>query len=238
MERPGDDALAELESGLGYRFADRSLLHTALTHRSHIHERGTASSVSYERLEFLGDSLLGFAVADWLYRDDPRASEGVLSRRRQTTVRAATLAAAARAIGLGSRIQLGRGEELTGGRAKASLLADVFEAVLGAVYLDGGLRAARSFVRRHLGAVLQGTRGASATADDHKTRLQELAQARLQCTPRYRIVSTSGPDHALEFTAEVFLDEELAGRGTGSNRKGAEQQAARAALERFAVGQE
>ena len=110
-------------------------------------------------------------------------------------------------------------------------MADVFEAVLGAVYLDGGIRPARAFVRRHLRALLDDTRGAGASLDDFKTRLQERVQARLQRTPRYRIVSTTGPDHALEFTAEVLLGETLLGRGTGSNRKRAEQQAARQALE-------
>jgi len=222
--------LDELEERLGFRFSDRSLLENALTHGSHSHERGAGGVSSYDRLEFLGDSLLGFVVSDWLYRDDEGAAEGLLTRRRQSVVRASTLAAAAGNIGLGEQIRFGRGEELTGGRSKASLLADVFEAVLGAVYLDGGLRAARSFVRRHLGPVLRRTRGAASTVDDFKTRLQELLQARLQCTPRYRIVSTSGPPHALEFTAEVWLGGESMGRGCGPNRKGAEQEAARAAL--------
>lgn len=227
-----DDAL---QDRLGHRFADAALLQQALTHRSFVHETGAADSTSYERLEFLGDSLLGMFVSDWLFRDDPRASEGVLSRRRQSVVRASTLAAAAAEAGLGERIRLGRGEDRTGGRAKSSLLADVFEALLGAVYLDAGVRAARAFVRRHLRGALEATRGASRTADDHKTRLQELAQARLQLTPRYRIVSTSGPDHALEFTAEVLVGDELWGRGVGRNRKHAEQQAARAALARRAT---
>ena len=230
MKREVAGGLDELEERLGFRFSDRALLETALTHGSHSHERGAGGIPSYDRLEFLGDSLLGFVVSDWLYRDDEGAAEGLLTRRRQSVVRASTLAEAAGGIGLGEEIRLGRGEELTGGRSKASLLADVFEAVLGAVYLDGGLRAARSFVRRHLGPVLRRTRGASDTVDDFKTRLQELLQARLQCTPRYRIVSTSGPAHALEFTAEVWLGEDSMGRGSGPNRKGAEQEAARAAL--------
>ena len=139
---------------------------------------------------------------------------------------------------LGDEIRLGRGEELTGGRAKPSLLADVFEAVLGAIYLDGGLRVARTFVRAHLGERLRETRGTLATADDYKTSLQEHTQAHLQCTPGYRIVSTSGPDHQLEFTAEVLLGDEIFGRGTGPNRKGAEQEAARVALEALAARKE
>jgi ribonuclease-3 len=229
------DALDRLQAALGYRFRDRSLLEHALTHRSHSHERGAAAAASYERLEFLGDALLGFVVSVWLYRDDRAAAEGLLSRRRQGVVRAETLASAALGVGLGDAARLGRGEEQTGGRSRQTMLADLFEAVLGAVYLDGGLRAATALVRRHLGESLELTRGASATPGDHKTLLQEQLQADLQRTPRYRIVSTTGPDHALEFTAEVLLGDELLGRGTGPNRKSAEQQAAQVALERLAL---
>jgi ribonuclease-3 len=231
----GDDAveaqLAALESGLGYRFKNRELLRTALTHRSHSHEFGLGASGSYERLEFLGDALLGLFVADWLFRKDPLAGEGDLSRRRQTVVRTSSLAAVARRIGLGDAIRLGRGEELTGGRKKTSLLADVFEAVLGAVYLDGGIRPARAFVNRHLGRALTLTGERGHRTDDHKTRLQEAVQARLQRTPSYRIVSTTGPAHALDFEVEVLVEDRILGRGSGRNRKQAEQDAAKQALE-------
>ena len=220
-----------LQTALRYRFKDRALLATALTHRSCAYEQGDDAGASYERLEFLGDALLGLLVSDWLYRDDSAAAEGVLSRRRQSVVRTSTLAHAASRLGLGEAIRLGRGEERTGGRQKSSLLADVFEAVLGAVYLDGGIRSARAFVRRQLAGALADTRGASWTMDDFKTRLQEETQARLQETPRYRIVSTTGPDHALEFVVEVRLGQSVLGQGTGSNRKRAEQDAARRALE-------
>jgi ribonuclease-3 len=148
-------------------------------------------------------------------------------------VRTSTLAETATGLGLGHAIRLGRGEERTGGRQKTSLLADVFEAVLGAVYLDGGLRAARTFVRRHLGPALAATRGTGWTRDDFKTRLQEAMQARLRQTPSYRIVSSTGPDHALEFVAEVRVGRRVLGRGSGTNRKRAEQEAARRALERL-----
>jgi len=222
---------ADLEASLGYRFGDPSLLELALTHRSHAHEARQTAGMHYERLEFLGDALLGLFVADWLYRDDDQASEGLLSRRRQKVVRSSTLDAAARRIGLGQAIRLGRGEEHTGGREKASLLADVFEAVIGAIYLDGGVRPARAFVRRHLDESMRATREGSPTSDDYKTRLQERLQARLQRTPRYRIVSRTGPDHELEFTVEVLLGGEVLGAGRGSNRKCAEQQAARVALD-------
>jgi ribonuclease-3 len=221
----------DVEAKLGYRFRDGDLLERALTHRSWAHEDASPSPGHYERLEFLGDALLGFLVSDWLYRNDDGADEGLLTRRRQALVRASTLADAAKRIGLGEAIRFGRGEERTGGRTKPSLLADVFEAVLGAVYLDGGVRAARAFMRRHLGSGLDRASETTWTSDDFKTRFQEAVQAARQSTPRYRLVSTRGPDHELEFVSEVLLGGEVLGRGVGSNRKRAEQEAARVALE-------
>ena len=138
-------------------------------------------------------------------------------------------------LGLGQAIRLGRGEESTGGRQKKSLLGDAFESVLGAIYLDGGIRSARAFLQRELGFDLRKTRGASWTSGDFKTRLQEAVQARLQQIPRYRIVSTTGPDHALEFTVEVRVGDRILGQGTGTNRKRAEQVAASQALRRWAA---
>lgn len=225
--------LREIEAKLRYRFSDPDLLETALTHRSRAHELGRGAAHHYERLEFLGDALLGWIVSDWLFRDDEAAAEGLLSRRRQSIVRTSALAGAARRLGLGEAIRLGKGEERTGGREKTSLLADVFEAVLGAIFVDGGLRPARAFLRRELGQGLRDTRASSAADDDFKTRLQEAIQGRLQRTPRYRIVSTTGPAHALEFQVEVLLGERVLGRGVGTNRKQAEQEAARQALAAF-----
>jgi ribonuclease-3 len=224
------DRMEAVQERLRYRFADPLLLERALTHRSHSYERGADAGSSYERLEFLGDALLGLLVSDWLYRDDESAAEGVLSRRRQSVVRTSALAEVAARLDLGASIRLGRGEEQTGGRTKPSLLADVFEAVLGAIYVDGGIRSARAFVRRELGGPLRETRGAAWTSDDFKTRLQEKVQAQLQQTPRYRIVSTTGPDHALDFVVEVRIGDRVLSRGTGTNRKRAEQDAAKRAL--------
>lgn len=222
---------ADLESVLGHRFADRTFLERALTHRSRAHEkRGGAMGENYERLEFLGDALLGFLVSERLMNDDPRADEGTLTRRRQTVVNTEALAAVSRRLGLGDALILGRGEEATGGRAKPSLLADAFESVLAAVYLDGGLRAARAFVRRQLKGEFLRTVGKIGPGTDAKTRLQELAQARWRLTPRYRIVETTGPAHAYEFTVEVSVGESTVGRGRGSSRKDAERDAARDAL--------
>lgn len=225
--------LRELESRLGYRFSDPSLLETALTHRSHAHESSAGPVTNYERLEFLGDATLGFVVSEWLYEHDPSATEGVLTRRRQVVVRTSTLARTAARLGLDAAMRLGRGEERTGGREKPSLMADTFEAVLGAVYLDGGIRRCRAFVSRHLGDVLEHAAAADRPSDDYKTRLQEHTQGRLRRTPRYRIVSTTGPAHALRFEVEVQVGGNVLGRGTGSNRKRAEQAAAHAALERL-----
>jgi ribonuclease-3 len=221
----------ELMESLGYRFQDRAILERALTHRSRAHEvGGAAAGKSYERLEFLGDALLGFLVSERLMKDDPEADEGTLTRRRQTVVSTQALAVVSSRLGLGKALILGRGEDATGGRAKPSLLADAFESVLAAVYLDGGLRAARAFVRRQLKGELLLTVGKTGPGIDAKTRLQELAQARWRLTPRYRIVETTGPAHAHEFTAEVTIGEEKAGRGVGSSRKDAERAAASDAL--------
>lgn len=220
----------KIEDRLGYTFTHKHLLETALTHRSHAHEQTDEGATNYERLEFLGDATLGFLVSDWLYRDDEDAAEGVLTRRRQLVVRTSTLATAAAALGLDEAIRLGRGEEQTGGREKPTLMADTFEAVLGAIYLDGGIRPCRAFLRRHLGETMRLARRSKQAVDDYKTRLQESVQARLRCTPRYRIVSTTGPAHALRFEVEVVIDDRVLGSGSGNSRKQAEQQAAREAL--------
>ena len=158
-----------LERSLGYTFRDPSLLVTALTHRSHSHEQDRGDDRDYERLEFLGDALLGFLVAEWLFEDDPVNPEGVLSRRRQTVVRTETLAAISRRLGLGGAIRLGRGEELSGGRVKPALLADLFEAVLAAIYLDGGVDPARTFVVTHLAFALHAVRGQKEAARSDRT---------------------------------------------------------------------
>jgi ribonuclease-3 len=221
----------EFEKALGYRFKSPRILERALTHRSRAHEAQEGGSVgTYERLEFLGDALLGFLVSERLVADDPEADEGTLTRRRQSVVSTEALALASLRLGLGQVLKLGRGEDATGGREKPSILADAFESVLAAVYLDGGLRPARAFVRRQLKGELTRAAGRSGAGVDAKTRLQELAQARWRVTPRYRIVETVGPAHAQTFTAEVLLGEASAGRGVGTSRKDAEREAARSAL--------
>ncbi|MDH3629188.1 MAG: ribonuclease III [Acidobacteriota bacterium] len=229
----GKPTIAALEVALGYRFKDRQLLGRALTHRSHSHEQN-APLDHYERMEFLGDALLGFVVADELLKRDAEADEGTLSRRRQQIVRAETLAEVSGLLGLGVVAHLGRGEDQSGGREKVSLLADLFESVLAAIYLDGGIRPARAFVRRHLRGQLRASSEGEDAPSDAKTRLQERVQGRLQVTPRYRIVSKSGLAHALQFTAEVLIGQVVYGCGEGGSRKAAEQSAAKQALQKLA----
>lgn len=222
-----------LEAALGHVFRDRDLLTRALTHRSMAVDRAAESrEISYERLEFLGDSLIGFVVSAWLVRDDPEAPEGVLSRRKQAVVRAASLAQAAREIGVGRYVRMAPGEESSGGRERTGMLSDVLESLVGAVYVDAGFRAARRVVLLHLRPTLRRARGSDEVRDDYKTRLQEQVQAARRQTPRYRVVRASGPDHDRCFEAEVWVGRKRWASGTGSSRKRAEQDAARRALER------
>ena len=218
------------EVRLGYRFGDPSLLAAALTHRSFSHEAGESATANYERLEFLGDALIGFVVADWLVSKDPAADEGELTRRRQALIRMESLAEAARRIGVGERLRLGRGEEATSGREKPTILADTFEALAAAIYRDGGLRPARAFIARHLRAEFQATLKGLLPVQDWKSRLQEVCQSRSRQTPHYRLVATSGPAHALTFETEAVLADRVLAKGSGASRKQAEQAAALAAL--------
>jgi ribonuclease-3 len=221
---------AEFEERLGYRFREPRWLERALTHDSHAHENRSEPGSDYEALEFLGDALLGFLVSDLLFRAEPTSDEGVLTRRRQEIVNGEALAGCAREMGLGDVLRLGRGEASTGGRQRASILADGFESVLAAIYLDGGLRPARAFVRRHLGGRVRDAGLARGATRDFKTRFQEAIQASHGMTPRYRLVRAEGPAHARTFVAEVWVGDEVSGRGEGPSVKSAEQEAARAAL--------
>jgi len=222
-------AQTPLERRLGHRFRDRDLLETALTHRSFAHERGGGEH--YERLEFLGDAVLGLVAAERLYRLHPDDPEGELSKRKAFLVSREVLAGRARELGLGEALRLGVGEERTGGREKTSLLADAMEALIGAVYLDGGLAAAREVVEALLAA---GAARQAHGARDPKTRLQEVAQGRGWGLPVYRVLDATGPDHAKRFRVECRLRGEAVGTGEGRSKKAAEQAAAAAALETLA----
>jgi ribonuclease-3 len=221
------DLRQALETGLGHRFERPEHLHIAVTHRSFSPE-----VPNNETLEFLGDAVLALAMADLLMQRFPSAREGDLSKLRAGYVNAETLAQKARALDLGRWLRLGKGEEKSGGREKESILAAVYEAVLGAVYLDAGYEAARRLVERHFAGDL--TSEAAAGLRDYKTRLQELAQRLFRAMPVYQLVEESGPDHAKRFVSELSISGRPYGRGVGHSKKAAEQAAAMEALDALA----
>ena len=220
MSQPNSDLFARL----GLVISDQ-LLELALTHRSYAYESGGIPT--NERLEFLGDAVLGIVITDNLYHRHPDLPEGQLAKLRSAVVNARALASVARTLGLGEFIRLGKGEEATGGRDKSSILADTVEAVIGAVYLDHGIEQSRSFVLHHFEPLIEhaSTMGAGL---DWKTSLQELTAELGVGVPAYAI-QEQGPDHAKEFYAQVVLGDRMYGHGTGSNKKEAEQQAAASA---------
>ena len=238
MKTTALENLDSLEQVLQYRFRDHSLLAQAMTHRSWAHEQVSpraqkdARDLHNEALEFLGDSVLGLVVADYLFRAYLHASEGELSRMKHRLVSAPTLAKASTGLGLGEFLRFGRGEEKSGGRRKNALLADVFEAVTGAIFLDGGLEAARDFVEHALGADLRAADPIAAAAADPKTMLQEKLQATHQSAPQYTVVETLGPPHKRMFHVELKWNGGTT-RGEGQTIKAAEAAAAQAALEQM-----
>lgn len=221
-------ALGALEARLGHRFSDLGLLDRALTHTSHAHEDLSGAARHNEPLEFLGDSVLGFLVAELLHRQSPEGDEGTKTRARAFFVSAPTLARHAEALGLPSLLRLGRGEERSGGRHKKNLWADAFEAVVAALYLDGGLAVAQRLVEAQWREDLAA--GRHLAPSDFKSRLQELLQGRGQPAPEYR-VAAEGPSHRPVFLADCLALGRCLASGTGPSKKAAEQQAARLALE-------
>src|SRR5688500_8158349 len=224
------DEFGELQQRVGYRFRDRGLLEHSLTHRSRAAEDISGGVYDNESLEFLGDAVLGLVVAESLFRKFPDYTEGQKSKIKAAVVSTHSLARHAEAIRLGDHLLLGRGEEKTGGRFKQALLADAYEALIAAVYLDGGLTAAAAFLERELSPAI----AAGATQDvvgmDYKSALQERLQASGRALPEYRVAAASGPDHRKLFTIEVVVSGEILGTATGRAKKEAEQEAARLAL--------
>lgn len=218
---------SELEGNLGYQFRDQSLLKRALTHSSYANEKWKDSLASNERLEFLGDSILGFLVAEQLYRQYPDHPEGDLTRMRAELVCETNLARAAERLKLGKYLLLGRGEEQGGGRSRSSINADAVESVIAASYLDGGFQAAREIVQRLILADAPGERAGNA---DFKTALQELVQRKRNQCLTYTLLDESGPDHDKTFRVEVSLNGQTVGAGSGTSKKRAEQAAAKAAI--------
>ena len=226
------DEFDELQARINYRFKDRGLLEHALTHKSRAAEDASGGVADNESLEFLGDAILGLVVADTLFHQYPQYNEGQKSKVKAAVVSAQSLARQAEMIQLGDYLILGRGEEKTGGRFKQALLADAYEALIAAVYLDGGLEAAGSFLRRELKEAIDA--GIAQTfAPDHKSALQERVQALGHPLPEYRLSGAEGPDHRKMFTIEVIVNGEVLGAATGRAKKEAEQEAARLALARL-----
>ena len=222
--------LTEFEQKIGYAFDDRDLLTRALTHKSYSHEAKTERRVRHnETFEFLGDSVLGFVIGDVLFRKFPELDEGALSKMKAYLVSATSLAGKAREYEMGDVILLGVGEEKTGGRRKDSLLANLYEAIVAAIYLDGGIEPARRLIERSFAQDIRAIQGDDLLFHDYKTALQELAQGRGMPLPEYNVVGEVGPDHDKTFIVEVKLGS-LVARGEGSSKKEAQQQAAKQAL--------
>ena len=220
--------IKDLEAAIGYKFRNITLLQNALTHSSYANERWHDSLMSNERLEFLGDSVLGMVVANYLFRNFPDRPEGELTRMRADMVCEKTLANVANQIGLGSHLLLGHGEERFGGRSRASILADAVESVIAASYLDGGLEAAKGIIDRFILCDVPVQKLHNA---DYKTTFQELVQQKKNQVISYALVGESGPDHDKQFLVEVSLNGRVVGKGSGSSKKRAAQDAARAAME-------
>jgi ribonuclease-3 len=220
----------QFERRIAYGFKNRKLLLEALTHSSYSNERRGENVQNNERLEFLGDAVLSIAISEQLFKANKDLPEGELTKIRSKIVCEATLSTCARKLQLGEMMQFGRGEEMTGGRTRASILADAFEALIAAIYLDGGMEEAASFVHRNLETAVRDAISGKVFLD-YKTHLQELIQTRRDNRIRYEIVAEDGPDHCKIFHTQVLLNEEVVGAGQGRSKKEAEQEAARAAIE-------
>ena len=226
-----EQQLDGLQKKLGYRFKDPALLRAALTHSSYANENRKNGMLSNERLEFLGDSVLGMTVAELIFRNMPRMPEGQMTRLRAELVCEKSLASLAAVFGLGESLMLGRGEEKGGGRNRPSILADAVEAVLAAIYIDGGFRPVVKLIKKHLATRID---FGKAESTDYKTTLQEIIQEKPGQVLSYHIIGESGPDHMKSFTVEVRLNGESMGSGSGKSKKEAEQTAAKSALRTLA----
>lgn len=223
-----------LETSIGYQFRDRELLERALTHRSKVHEVGLDPvSCDNGQMEFLGDAILGFVVSECLVQRYGDAAEGRLSKLKAHLVSSTRLHETAQSIQLGDFLILGRGEELTGGRAKKALLADAVEALIAAVYLDGGLEPARVFIEQRVVAEFEAPTDVDGSVTDYKSALQEVAQTRKLPVPRYFIVGEEGPEHLKTFTVEVRLGKDCMSQAQGLSKKAAGQKAAQQVLEQL-----
>jgi len=228
------DEFDGLQRAIDYRFRDRGLLEHAMTHTSRANEDVSGGALDNESLEFLGDAVLGFVVADMLFREFPGFNEGQKSKMKAALVSTATLARQAERIALGGHLLLGRGEEKTGGRQKQALLADGYEALIAAIYLDGGMEQVRAFIVREFSPLLADARQLGRVAQDYKSALQEFLQSHDDPLPEYRLVGAEGPDHRKQFQIAVAVRGEVIAEAGGTSKKEAEQEAARLALDKLA----
>ena len=224
--RDMNELLEELQDKIGYRFQNTELLKQALTHSSFANEQKINKLKDYERLEFLGDAVLELVSSEFLFRENPQMPEGQLTKLRASMVCEPALAYCAKDIDLGSYILLGRGEEYTGGRYRSSITSDVMEAIIGAIFLDGGIENAKKHIYRFILSDLEN----KILFLDSKTILQEEIQKKKDAQLRYELIGESGPDHNKQFTVDAYLNDVLIGSGTGRTKKAAEQQAAYEAL--------
>ena len=228
------DEFEALQQAIGYRFRDRGLLEHAMTHTSRANEDVSGGVLDNESMEFLGDAVIGFVIADVLFREFPEFDEGEKSKTKASLVSTTTLARQAEHLNLGEHLLLGRGEEKTGGRRKQALLADGYEALVAAIYLDGGIEHVRAFIVREFATLLADVhQHGAAGPKDYKSALQELLQAREMPLPEYRLIGALGPDHRKMFQVEVVVNGEPFAEATGPSKKEAEQEAARAALDKL-----
>jgi len=227
------DEFDTLQQAIEYRFRDRGLLEHAMTHTSRANEDISGGVIDNESLEFLGDAVLGFIVADILFHAFPEFNEGQKSKVKATLVSTATLARQAERLSLGDHLLLGRGEEKTGGRRKQALLADGYEALIAAIYLDGGVEQARAFITREFATLVSDVRRTGLVGGDHKSALQEYLQSNDEALPEYRLAGTVGPDHRKLFQIQVVVRDQVLAEAIAPSKKEAEQEAARGALERL-----
>ncbi len=235
---PFGSELAPLERRIGYRFKDRGMLEHALTHRSRVHEDASGGVFDNESMEFLGDSVLGFVIAAMLFREFPQHNEGQKSKLKASLVSAAALARLGEHLGLGEFLILGRGEEKTGGRRKHAIIADCYEALIAAIYLDGGIEPAETFIAHEFAALVEEAKRTGAAVsftEDWKSALQEYLQSGGRGLPVYRLAGEVGPDHRKSFVVEVVVDGEAVAEAEGRSKKEAAQAAAKAALEKLSA---
>lgn len=229
--------MEELENKIGYSFKNKKLLEQALTHRSYRFESKEEIEIDNERLEFLGDAVLDLVVSDILYRFDNNYDEGQLSKMRAELVNIKSLSLLARSLELGKFLLIGRGEDSTGGREKESILGDAQEALIGAIYLDGGIEPLFKFVKKHFKGMLDKA-PESQFSEDYKSKIQEEIQRRFHCVPQYRLLRSEGPDHQKMFLTQLLAAGEIYGEGWGKSKKESEQLAAKEALHNLGISVE